>query len=571
MNQQELRWTLCTSDLKVARKHLLIATVLIHELFERIDMQTSHEPLTDREKIWLKNRIEEIKLEKMAEFRALIRQGQSGITRAEALLTSEQGDIDAFQSAIDSDHYDAMAVKGPASQLIPVVDRLAYDFSALNQNYNFVAKAFCSAMVVHHRNKQAALKDASLREAPGPSIQVVQSDITQPEAAPQSAHASAKISEVIEAYIGEQQAKGCQDKTAIEYRSVLRRFQEFKDDCPIDKVTRSDVRAYRDALAKYPARPSTAQRKMSFQQLTASAAAQPLNVASVNKHLTRLSQLFKWAERNGHNIKGDTAEDHQLKDKRRERDLRNRFSQEDINTIFSTPLYQGQKPFQRAAQYWAPLLGLYAGMRIEEVCQLRVCDVRIDHDSNIAIIDINDEDDDRKLKPGDNTPRQLPVHSKLIELGLMDYANDLRAKKHRMLFPTLNRHPKNGWSHAVTKWFSEYKKALGLPLTKVFHSFRHTVDDILKQSETEEAIINGVMGHTGKNSISIQRYGKDYLPKILAPRIEKIQFDMPAKPFRSCEVSQAEKSALQSPRAAAKIRQRRLEVRAGVAVGPDQE
>ena len=49
----------------------------------------------------------------------------------------------AYQSAPKADHFDDMAVKGPASSMIDVVPRLGYDFSAPNPNYNFLASQLC--------------------------------------------------------------------------------------------------------------------------------------------------------------------------------------------------------------------------------------------------------------------------------------------------------------------------------------------------------------------------------------------------------------------------------------------
>jgi integrase len=572
LDQGEIRWSLCTANLKTARKHLLIASVLIQELFTRVLMQPSHVPLTEREKIAIKNRIEQIKLEKMAEFRALIGEGPSGVAQAQALLTAEQPDMDAFQSALDANHFDAIEVKGPFSQILSAAERLAYDFSALNPNYDPVAKEFCTAMLVHHQNKLAILQGVPAAIAK-PNMQAVTTPYlhADQQAPAEYSDRVAKVSDAVEAYLTEQKAQGILEKTVQEYRSVLRRIVEFSGDCALKRLGREDIRLFRETLKKYPARPTTAQRKLGFRELAAVNTAAVLNVASIKKHLTRISQMLIWAARNGYGNDPTIADGLMPKDRRKESEARDRFEQADITAIFSTPLYQGEATFSRAAYYWAPLLALYAGLRVEEICQLRVVDIRKDSASGLSIIDINDDDDDRKLKPGQSTARVLPVHSKLIELGLLDYVALVRSKKHRMLFPTLNRHGMNGYSHAVTKWFSDYKKSLGFGAKQTFHSFRHTVDDTLKQSGTQEAMINGVMGHTGKNSISIQRYGKAYRPEALAPIIEIVKFDMPAKPFGKITLSDQEKKALQSVANAMALREKRLSDRAGKALGQDQE
>ena len=69
LDQHEIRWSLQTGCLKTARRHLLLANALIHELFEQVYMEIA--PLSELEKIRLKTRIEQIKLEKLAEFRTM--------------------------------------------------------------------------------------------------------------------------------------------------------------------------------------------------------------------------------------------------------------------------------------------------------------------------------------------------------------------------------------------------------------------------------------------------------------------------------------------------------------------
>jgi hypothetical protein len=49
--------------------------------------------------------------------------------------------------------------------------------------------------------------------------------------------------------------------------------------------------------------------------------------------------------------------------------------------------------FTHPHQYWVPLIGLYSGARIEEICQLEVNDVR--ESSGVWIMDINRNGDKR--------------------------------------------------------------------------------------------------------------------------------------------------------------------------------
>lgn len=562
LDQHEIRWSLHTGCLKTARQHLLIANVLINELFEQARMEIAHTPLSDLEKIKIKSQIERIKLEKLEQFRALIGQHPQGAAQAQQILHDEQTDIAAFQSALDADHFDEGLVKSAASNLVEVVPRLGYEFSALNPNYNFLAREFCRGMVWQHEAKSKLLRGLVSHRKTSPIVIQHFHNSSHPHHAEAKQHSdetpsAPKVSEMVRSYLDDLISTGTQDKTIHEYQAVFERFVEFTHDAPVSDIKSKDFKAFRDSLKSYPARLLPKQKGMNFQQLIESSSKSTLGEASINKHLTRLSQLYRWAARNDFPVKHDAADGHAIKDKRRERDQRDRYSHDDIGLVFSTSNYQGEKAFARTAYYWAPLIALHSGMRIEEICQLRVRDVRLDKDSNIYIFDINDDDPDRKLKPGQSTMRTIPVHPKLKELGFIEYVDSLRFAKHRMIFPTLTRHDLNGYSHAVSKWFSQHKSDLGLGPKLTFHSFRHTVADTLKQASVDENIINAIMGHTG-GSLSITRYGKDYKPGILLAAIEKLDFEIPAKSFSKCRIAPAERQALRSAKNADALKEKRL-------------
>jgi hypothetical protein len=72
-----------------------------------------------------------------------------------------------------------------------------------------------------------------------------------------------------------------------------------------------------------------------------------------------------------------------------------------------------------------PLLGLYTGARIEEMCSLYLEDFRIEH--GIHVISIN-SNHDKKLK-SKAAQRLIPVHPQLELLGLLDHVNQLKEKK----------------------------------------------------------------------------------------------------------------------------------------------
>ena len=73
----------------------------------------------------------------------------------------------------------------------------------------------------------------------------------------------------------------------------------------------------------------------------------------------------------------------QVKDTRQAIDLREAFSREDLERIFAHPKF-AQGKFIHPAYFWIPLIGLFTGMRLEEIAQL-FC-----KESSLWVIDVND-------------------------------------------------------------------------------------------------------------------------------------------------------------------------------------
>jgi integrase len=85
-------------------------------------------------------------------------------------------------------------------------------------------------------------------------------------------------------------------------------------------------------------------------------------------------------------------------------------------------------------EFWLPLLGLLAGCRLKEACQLHLTDIKqVDH---VWCLDLNERTADKSLK-NPQSVRIVPIHPKLLDLGLIEYCERLRAAGYRRLFPEL--------------------------------------------------------------------------------------------------------------------------------------
>ena len=136
--------------------------------------------------------------------------------------------------------------------------------------------------------------------------------------------------------------------------------------------------------------------------------------------------------------------------------------------------------------YWLPLLGAFSGARMNELAQLCLEDV-YQAESGTWVVSFNDNAPDKRLKNAASR-RLLPVHPRLIELGLDRWAKALRGAGHTRLFPELPYDQGKGYSKAAVKQFSAYMARLGYKSDGklTFHSFRHTFVNRLPDATPEQ-------------------------------------------------------------------------------------
>lgn len=239
-----------------------------------------------------------------------------------------------------------------------------------------------------------------------------------------------------------------------------------------------------------------------------------LSVRTTNKYIALLSTVLRWSVKHGY-ITRNPAEGLQLDLKKRADEERKAYDLEDIQRILQhLPSKDGAESFK----FWIPMIAMHSGMRREEICQLHAGDVR--EIGGIWCFDVNDaKGKSLKTKSSD---RLIPVHSRLIDLGLLEaiMASDSDGGN---LWGF--KQWKGTWGKQFGNWWSIYfnrQKVTQDPL-KVFHSFRHTVADILKQKGILESVVAGLLGHE-QGGITFNRYGKKYLPPSLIDAVESIIF-----------------------------------------------
>ncbi|EPT8921564.1 tyrosine-type recombinase/integrase [Cronobacter dublinensis] len=320
---------------------------------------------------------------------------------------------------------------------------------------------------------------------------------------------------------------------------------EVMGDIRLEHFDRDFLRAYESKLRTIPANRNLMKIKYGVKTLdelivkSAEHGDKLMTGESVRKYINGLYGSMKWAVAEGILLKSPCVDFFPPEDKtEREQDKVDVFEPHELQAIFSLPQFvsgtgernkHGRFHQYQPYYYWMPLLALFTGARVNELAQLRLDDIQENDGIHFFNLDADGESD-KKLKNA-NARRQIPVHSMLIKLGLIEYVKALRSIGYDRLFPEITPNTVKGHGKAVSAWFNEsiLKKRIKLERdrTKSFHSFRHSVSTLLKEKGVSAELRAQLAGHVRGNTETEVRYSKDLKPVYMVEVVEKIDFSLP--------------------------------------------
>lgn len=325
---------------------------------------------------------------------------------------------------------------------------------------------------------------------------------------------SPTITHIIEEYVNDNKSAWT-GKTLLEYGSYWRLLQDVLEVDTVAEVTREEVRKLRDKLCRLPANLYKKHPGKSIKQVLTLHDIQPMSTTTVNKLLTLFGSLMIHCVKEGYR-RDNPTEGLKVKQKKRADEERKAYTGEDLKKMVAAL----PSPTDKPERYWVPMIGMLSGMRLGEVCGLHVSDVR--EVDGIWVFDVNEEGD-KRLKT-ESSKRLVPVHPKLIDLGLLRYVETMKERKSVRLWPKLARRDSDGYCAALGNWYGRFnRKHVTDDQLKTFHSLRHTFADTLKQLGVQESLISELMGHAN-DSITTGRYGKRYQAKVLLEVVSRLDY-----------------------------------------------
>ena len=326
---------------------------------------------------------------------------------------------------------------------------------------------------------------------------------------------SPKLSEMKDDFLGERLLSGFSPKSTREIGSTVDDFIEIVGDIQISQVSPKDAREFKRIIALLPKHRHQSPRysNLNIKQILELKNVEGQEPKNINKLIYRVRIFFRWLRNNYREyVPQNYFEGLSVQSKKITRP-REGFSNEELNQIFDPAKYLGYtirnlKRRTKLTSFFVPLIGLHTGMRLEEICQLRLKDISTAGNYDVFKVVISE---DTKLK-NIQSERIIPIHENLKKLGFLDYCKYLRKLKYERVFYDLEKN-RDGYGRNMGRFFMDYLKKLEIYQfqTKVFHSLRHTFITNLLQNGVREEVVNGLDGHAQK-TMSTTVYFKGGFP-----------------------------------------------------------
>ncbi|GAB7080511.1 tyrosine-type recombinase/integrase [Megalodesulfovibrio paquesii] len=316
--------------------------------------------------------------------------------------------------------------------------------------------------------------------------------------------------------------------TTRKYTSVFKTLLSIVGDKPIEDISRADIDGFWEKLRRLPKNYSKSKelKHLPLHEAIEKNKGATISTSTFDDQATIVKQLFKWLYDNQDISSNPTASFKLPKRRAAASSEREMFSDTDVAAIFEGGNYldgvEPRKGTYHTNRFWTPLIAAFTGMRINEICQLRVDD--LEDIEGILCFKVTGSGEGQSLKT-ESSRRIIPLHHVLIEkLFLPKRFSLLKEQGHTHLFPLLT--PRDGdYADSTGKWFGRYKehKAGIASKQKVFHSFRHTFTTKLARAGVELNTIDLLTGHAQLGQTA-GRYLKGLEPLQLKEAIERLHY-----------------------------------------------
>lgn len=343
------------------------------------------------------------------------------------------------------------------------------------------------------------------------------------------------FSEAMEQYFQSEDFKKLHHSRKGVYAFVKKSFIDIVGDKLLSELRYKDISRYTDILKHIP---PNAKNKEEFKgkdylaiaKQACSKNMKPICPATQYKHVKALKSFCHWCMVQ-YDMRRDVTSCVRGSDYARdEEQSRQPFDDEELSTIFN---HEFLKALDKPWKFWAIIIDFFSGMRVNEIGQINVediCEVPIGvdedgHTITVTCISLNTKGG-KKLKTR-NAKRYLPIHSKVIELGFLDYVRYMKSQNFKHLFPDLYKGAGTPGSK-ISTWFNSTHLKSWCEIDdsqKKFHSFRNHFWTYAELTpEVPESAIRKLTGTGRGRSTERVHYIKEADVKACKKALEDIAF-----------------------------------------------
>lgn len=305
---------------------------------------------------------------------------------------------------------------------------------------------------------------------------------------------------------------------------------------PISSIKPDDIRRYRNAVLTLRANHGYTPSQSFLQKQTDNTSAR-IKPKTADLIFQPVKTFFGWAVSTEGLIESNPALPIKMVFKQGDKGERSRrpFEAHEIRRLFQSPTFTGCQSEHRRyvpgnkiirdGKYWLPILGYLTGCRLGELVQLAISDVR--EKDGIPYLDINEKElsgPDQKSVKSKAGVRKVPLHPDLIKLGFLDFVAERASqdKPNVRLFKEIKFGVDRQASTEYSKIFARLMTKAGLTDSRlVFHSWRHGVEDALRDAEINQYTIDKIVGHA--NPTQGGKYGKGNALLVMANAVAKMK------------------------------------------------
>jgi len=369
--------------------------------------------------------------------------------------------------------------------------------------------------------------------------------IPEIEHAPIVAADSPFLSIAAESWIQEKSKLEVTPRRIEECQAAIALFIDIAGDRPVTAYLKSDTRDLKSVLLQLPPNRSKNRATKGLAARAAAKKAQELNLTPMtvktanNKYIAPLRNFFDYAVGNYDCISTNPFEKAALPERNSPRTEWDPFTDDALTTFFNAPLYRGCQSAKQwmapgpvmpreSARFWVPLLLLYTGARVNEICKLRVKDVGVEQRIHFFSIEWEDDDEAGNIAgrvKNAASHRRVPIHLDLISFGFLAFVASVRSAGHERLFHELKPNRYGKLYGTISQRFSDtFLPRLGIKTAKTsLKSFRHNFVDAARNSRIPDEIIRALKGDAMAGTLA--RYGNGQTDlEILEVELAKLTF-----------------------------------------------